>query len=143
MIPVTKKAKWALGICLALLIVGTVGFVAIRNHLDNQVVFSADGAVVIRWQQLGTPSNSLTQALSEEDANKVKDILSRCHYDGAAVYGCYFDENCSIAIGNTVFQLSQDGCPNVRNPQAGRCFQLNVADWRVIAQIFGKYGGKI
>ncbi len=138
-----KKLRLVIGICVVLLIVGSIVFYAFRVYQDSLVVFPADGAVVIRCQQPGIAASRFPQTLSEENAGKVKDILSRCRYDGAAASGCYFDENCSITVGNTVFLLSQDGCPTVRNPQANRYFRLNAADWRVITQIFAEYGGRI
>ncbi len=139
----TKRAKWILGLCAAVLIVGTLGFFAVRTYLDCLIVFPADGTVVIHWQQIGYSANNFTQTLSEENADKVKDILSRYHYDGSAIYGCCFNEDCTIAIGNTVFQLSQDGCLSVRNPQTDRYFQLSKADWLILDRIFAEYGGNI
>ncbi len=139
-----KKTKWVLGILAALLVIGTMGFFALRAYQESHIFFLSTSPVSIHWEESGDPTIGFTQTLTDEDAAAVRSLLGNYRYElGGDGAGCPLDSRVSITIGSTKFLLGQDQCQVVKNAETEQLFQMSDEDWQVLAALFSKYGGRI
>ena len=81
--------------------------------------------------------------LTEEEAEKVIDILNGKNYDpiSSGVPSCGFNKNISLEVGGRIFAIACDTCNCIQDLGNLRYFEISLQDMAYIHSLFEKYGG--
>ena len=122
--------------------------VLLFSGCNSKVAYDPDTVLTYRLGDM-----DVQVQLSEEDARFVaglfhdKQIQRWIDWDTWTLryyaYGCPFDENVTIRIGETVYYIGYDGCGTVRIGNTGEAphIRLSYEEDQQLVEIFRKYTG--
>ena len=120
-----KKNIWILCVVLVVILVLTIAVLSTTGVPLGEVTINYEGTTI---------------TLTSVEASLMRSIFSFKIYKGG-IGGCPYEEDISIAFGNTVYAIATDGCYTAKDWQNGRCFEFNNVEFEAIAALFERYFG--